>query len=393
MGMGSTPIIILREGTKRERGKDAQYNNINAARTVADAVRTTLGPRGMDKMMVDTMGDVTITNDGVTILKDLEVQHPAAKMVVEVAKTLDQECGDGTTSAVILVGELLKRSLDLLEADVHPTNIVKGYRMAHDRAIDILRSLALPTGVDDEASLRNIATTAMMSKAVTGSRTHLADLAVRAVRGVMERSGSRRQVDLDNIQIVKRQGGSAEDTELIQGVVLDAHPPHPSMPTRVMEARIALLSSALEIKKTEVSSEVQITDPSQLMAFVQEEERVLQEMVRRLKDKGATAVFCQKGIDELAQFYLGREGILALQRVKETDLKKLSMATGANIVTKPADLEEGDLGRAEKVEGRKTEDQEMTFVTAARTPARCPSSSAGGPNTCWTRSSGPWTTH
>lgn len=366
MGMGSTPIIILREGTKRERGKDAQYNNINAARTVADAVRTTLGPRGMDKMMVDTMGDVTITNDGVTILKDLEVQHPAAKMVVEVAKTLDQECGDGTTSAVILVGELLKRSLDLLEADVHPTNIVKGYRMAHDRAIDILRSLALPTGVDDEASLRNIATTAMMSKAVTGSRTHLADLAVRAVRGVMERSGSRRQVDLDNIQIVKRQGGSAEDTELIQGVVLDAHPPHPSMPRRVMEARIALLSSALEIKKTEVSSEVQITDPSQLMAFVQEEERVLQEMVRRLKDKGATAVFCQKGIDELAQFYLGREGILALQRVKETDLKKLSMATGANIVTKPADLEEGDLGRAEKVEVRKTEDQEMTFVTGCQ---------------------------
>ena len=368
MGMGNTPIIILREGTKRERGKDAQYNNINAARTVADTVKTTLGPRGMDKMMVDSMGDVTITNDGVTILKDLEIQHPAAKMVVEVAKTLDQECGDGTTSAVIVLGELLKRALDLLEANVHPTSIVKGYRIAQEMGLEILRSLAIGTGIEDRGSLKNIATTAMMSKAVTGSREHLADLAVRAVSEVAEKRGPLMQADLDNIQIVKRQGGATEDTELFQGVILDAHPTHPSMPKKVTNARIALLSSALEIKKTEVSAEIQITDPSQLQAFVHEEESVLREMVQRLKGAGATAIFCQKGIDELVQYYLGREGLLALQRVKASDLEKLSKATNANIVTKPADLEEGDLGKAEAVEVRKIEEQEMTFVTGCLNP-------------------------
>ena len=368
MGMGNTPIIILREGTKRERGKDAQYNNINAARTVADTVKTTLGPRGMDKMMVDSMGDVTITNDGVTILKDLEIQHPAAKMVVEVAKTLDQECGDGTTSAVIVLGELLKRALDLLEANVHPTSIVKGYRIAQEMGLEILRSLAIGTGIEDRGSLKNIATTAMMSKAVTGSREHLADLAVRAVSEVAEKRGPLMQADLDNIQIVKRQGGATEDTELFQGVILDAHPTPPPMPQKGTNAGIGLLSSAPGVKKTEVSAEIQITDPSQLQAFVHEEESVLREMVQRLKGAGATAIFCQKGIDELVQYYLGREGLLALQRVKASDLEKLSKATNANIVTKPADLEEGDLGKAEAVEVRKIEEQEMTFVTGCLNP-------------------------
>jgi len=366
--MARTPIILLKEGTRRERGKDAQYNNINAARTVADMVKSTLGPRGMDKMMVDTVGDVTITNDGVTILKDLEVQHPAAKMVVEVSKTLDEECGDGTTSAVIILGELLKRSVDLLDADVHPTNIVKGYRLAGEKALEILRSLSIPTGIGDEASLRNIATTAMMSKAVTASREHMADLAVRAVRAVAERSNSHHTVDLDNIQIVKREGGSMEDTELLRGIIIDGHPPHPSMPRKVRDARIALLSSALEVRKTEVSAEIQITEPSQLQAFVRGEENALRSMVRQLKKAGATAVFCQKGIDELAQHFLAQEGILALQRVKASDLEKLSKATNAGIVTKPADLGEGDLGGAASIEVRKIESEEMTFVTGCENP-------------------------
>ncbi|OPX64362.1 MAG: Thermosome subunit alpha [Methanomassiliicoccales archaeon PtaB.Bin134] len=331
-------------------------------------VKSTLGPRGMDKMMVDTVGDVTITNDGVTILKDLEVQHPAAKMVVEVSKTLDEECGDGTTSAVIILGELLKRSVDLLDADVHPTNIVKGYRLAGEKALEILRSLSIPTGIGDEASLRNIATTAMMSKAVTASREHMADLAVRAVRAVAEKSNSHHTVDLDNIQIVKREGGSMEDTELLQGIIIDGHPPHPSMPRKVRDARIALLSSALEVRKTEVSAEIQITEPSQLQAFVREEENTLREMVRQLKKAGATAVFCQKGIDELAQHFLAQEGILALQRVKASDLEKLSKATNAGIVTKPADLGEGDLGGAASIEVRKIESEEMTFVTGCENP-------------------------
>ncbi len=368
MGMGSTPIIILKEGTRRERGKDAQYNNINAARTVADMVKSTLGPRGMDKMMLDALGDVTITNDGVTILKDLEVQHPAAKMVVEVSKTLDEECGDGTTSAVVILGELLKRSLDLLDADIHPTNILKGYRLAGDKALETLRSLSIPTGIDDAVSLRNIATTAMMSKAVTGSREHMADLAVRSVSAVAEKRNSHYTVDLDNIQIVKREGGSMDDTELLKGIIIDGHPPHPSMPRKVKNARIALLSSALEVRKTEVSAEIQITEPSQLQAFVRGEENTLREMVDQLKRAGATAVFCQKGIDELAQHFLAQEGILALQRVKASDLEKLSKATNADIVTKPADLEKGDLGSSSSIEVRKVESEEMTFVIGCKNP-------------------------
>jgi archaeal chaperonin len=368
MGMGGTPIMILKEGTKRERGKDAQYDSIMAARAIADAVKSTLGPRGLDKMLVDSTGDVVITNDGVTVLKTIDIQHPAAKMIVEVAKTMDEECGDGTTTAVVLVGELLKRGLDLLDVDIHPTLIANGYRLASEKGVEFLESLALPTGLDDKESLKNIAMTAMMSKAVSGSRGHMADLAVRAVSEVAERRDARMVVDLNNIQIVKREGGAMEDTALIQGIILDTHPTHSAMPKNVENAKIALFSSALEIKKTAISAEIQITDPSQLQTFLGEEEGALKRMVQQLKEVGTNAIFCQKGIDDLAQHFLAKEDILAIRQVKESDMEKLSKATGANIVNMPSELERGDLGTAQSIELRKIEDKEMTFVIGCQNP-------------------------
>jgi thermosome len=368
MGMGGTPIMILREGTRRERGKDARHNNIMAARTIADAVKSTLGPRGMDKMLVDSAGDVVITNDGVTILKDIEVQHPAAKMVVEVAKTLDEECGDGTTTAVIVVGELLKRAMDLIDSNVHPTIIANGYRMASEKGVELLGSLALHTGIDDEESLKKIAITAMMSKAVTGSREHMADLAVKAVKEVAEKRGPKMIIDLENIKIVKQEGGSMEDTTLVQGIILDAHPPHSAMPKKIKDARIALLSSALEVKKTTTLAEIQITDPSHLQAFLDEEEDALKGMVRQLRDTGSNAILCQKGINDLAQHHLAKAGILAIQHVNGSDMEKLSKATGANIVTTPSELEGSDLGMARSIEVMKIEDKEMTFIIGCQNP-------------------------
>jgi chaperonin GroEL (HSP60 family) len=279
MGMGTTPILILKQGTKRERGKDAQYDNIMAARAIADAVRSTLGPKGMDKMLVDSMGDVVITNDGVTILKEIDVQHPAAKMVVEVAKTQDEEVGDGTTTAAILAGEFLKNALELIDSKVHPTIIAKGYRMASERAVEILDSLGIQVGRDDIETLRNIAMTAMMSKSISGSREHMAKLAVEAVRTIIEERDGNLKADLDNIQIVKKQGGSLEDTEMIRGIIVDKEPVHSAMPKKIENAKIALVNSALEIKKTEVEAKIQITNPEQMQAFLNEEERILKQMV------------------------------------------------------------------------------------------------------------------
>jgi thermosome len=368
MGMGQTPILILREGTKRDKGKDAQYNNIQAARAIADAVRSTLGPRGMDKMLVDSLGDVVITNDGVTILKEIDVEHPAAKMLVEVAKTQDEECGDGTTTAVILAGELLKKATDLIDANVHPTIITAGYRMAAEKALEVLETVAEHIDIKDRATLRMIAMTSMMSKSVVGSREHMADVAVAAVLKVAEKTNGKWYVDTDNIQVVKKQGGSMDDTAMIEGVIIDKEPVHPAMPRKIAKAKIMLLDAALEIKKTEIDAKIEITDPSQMQAFLDEEERMLKDMVSRIKKSGANVVFCQKGIDDLIQHFLSKEEIYAARRVKKSDMEKLAKATGAAVITKLDEFEAADLGHSDLVEVRKIQEEEMTFVTGCKNP-------------------------
>ncbi len=368
MGMGNTPILILKEGTKRDKGKDAQYNNIQAAKAIADAVRSTLGPRGMDKMLVDSLGDVVITNDGVTILKEIDVDHPAAKMLVEVAKTQDEQAGDGTTSAVILAGELLKKAIDLIESNIHPTIIAGGYRLAAVKAQEVLDSVSTPVSIDDKEALKLIASTSMISKSVSGSRQGLADLTVDAVTAVAEKDGDKWDVDMDNIQIVKKTGASMDDTEFIQGVIIDKEPVHPAMPKRVENAKIALLDAAIEVQKTEIDAKIEITDPSQMAAFLAEEENMLRKMVETIKASGANAVFVQKGIDDLAQHFLGKEGIFAVRRVKKSDMMKLAKATGATVVTKIEELTADELGSASNLEVRKLGEDELTFITGCKNP-------------------------
>jgi thermosome len=360
------PIIILREGTDRTRGKGAQMNNIAAAKAVADAVRSTLGPKGMDKMLVDSMGDVVITNDGATILKEIDIEHPAAKMVVEVAKTQDNECGDGTTSAVVLAGELLKKAEALIEQNVHPTVIANGYRLAAEESIKILSDLGVKVDMKSDKTLKSVAMTAMTGKSVGPHKDALADVAVSAVRAVAEKKGSEFSVDIDDIQVEKKVGGSVADTRLIEGIILDKERVHPRMPGEVKNAKIALIDSALEIKKTEVDAKIQITDPGQLQKFLEEEERTLKTKADTIKKSGATVVVCQKGIDDLVQHFLAKEGIYAVRRVKKSDMEKLAKATGAKLVTNLEDLKASDLGFAGKVEETKIADSEMTFVTGCK---------------------------
>ncbi|MCL4325324.1 MAG: TCP-1/cpn60 chaperonin family protein [Candidatus Thermoplasmatota archaeon] len=360
---GQTPILVLREGTKREKGKGALTNNIEAAKAIADAVRTTLGPRGLDKMLVDSMGDITITNDGVTILKEMDVDHPAAKMMVEVSKTQDQECGDGTTTAVVLAGELLKKAEGMIEQNIHPTVISAGYRLASVKSQEVLKELAKPVNIDNTEELTKIAITAMNSKSAGISKKHLAELAVRAVKSVAEKRGSNYYVDMDNIQIIKKQGGSIDDTEVVDGIIVDKERVHSGMPKNVKNAKIALLDAALEIKKTEIDAKIEITDPSQIQNFMNEEEKMLKRMVEDVKKSEANVVFCQKGIDDLVQHYLAKSGIYAVRRVKKSDMDKLSKATGANVVSKLSELTKEDLGTAKLVEERKIGDDSLTFVT------------------------------
>jgi len=367
--MQGTPILVLKEGTERERGKGATANNIAAARAVADAVRSTLGPRGMDKMLVDSMGDITITNDGVTILKEVDVEHPAAKMLVEVAKTQDQQCGDGTTTAVVLAGELLKRSEYLIEQNVHPTVITRGFQLAVQEARRLLDAdIGTAVKHDDDAILRDCATTAMGSKGVVGSRESLSDIAVRAVKRIAEERGGKTVCDVDQIKVEKRHGGTVSDTELIEGIVLDKERGHPRMPGEVSGAKVALLNSALEIKKTEIESKINIKSPSQIQSFLDEEDKTFRRMVEAVKASGANVVVCQKGIDDVVLHYLAKEGIYAVKQVKESDLQKLARATGGKIVTGIKELTASDLGRAEKVEERKVGDDDMTFVTGCSNP-------------------------
>ncbi|MCX6664552.1 MAG: thermosome subunit beta [Euryarchaeota archaeon] len=368
MMTGQQPIIILREGTKREKGKGAQANNIMAARAISDAVKSTLGPKGMDKMLVNSMGDVVITNDGATILKEIDVEHPAAKMIVEVAKAQDEACGDGTTTAVILTGELLKTAGELLEQNIHPTVICAGYKLASEKAIEVLNKLAIPIKTNDKPTLRNIAMTSMASKGASSSKEILADVVVESVTSIAEKIDNETVVDLDNIQIQKKQGGSIQDTSIIQGIILDKERVHDGMPKQVKNAKIALVNDALEVKKTEVDAKIEIRDPTQLQAFLDEEETMLKKMVDKVKKSGANVLVCQKGIDDLAQHYLAKEGIYAVRRAKKSDMEKLGKATGGSIVANLESLSPKDLGNAGIVEEKKFGDDKMTFVTDCKNP-------------------------
>jgi thermosome len=368
MMTGQQPIIILKEGTKREKGRGAQINNIMAARAISDAVKSTLGPKGMDKMLVDSMGDVVVTNDGATILKEIDVEHPAAKMIVEVAKSQDEECGDGTTTAVILTGELLKTASELLEQNIHPTVICTGYKLASEKAIEVLNKIAIPIKPGDKKTLKNIAMTSMASKGAAGSKDLLADIVVESTTSVAETINGKTFVDLDNIQIQKKQGGSIEDTEIIKGIILDKERVHDGMPKQVKNAKIALVDVALEVKKTEVDAKIEIRDPTQLQAFLDEEEAMLRKMVEKVKNSGANVLICQKGIDDLAQHFLAKEGIYAVRRAKKSDMEKLAKATGAKIVANLDDLTSKELGFAGNVEEKKIGDDKMTFVTDCKNP-------------------------
>ncbi|MBW3583944.1 MAG: TCP-1/cpn60 chaperonin family protein [Euryarchaeota archaeon] len=368
MYAGNQPVIILKEGTQRETGRNAQSSNITAARAIANTVKTTLGPRGMDKMLVDSMGDVVITNDGATILKEIDVAHPAAKMLIEVAKTQDEQCGDGTTTSVVLTGELLAAAQELLEQNVHSTTITAGYRIASEKAIEVLESIAKNIKITDKVTLQNIAGTSLASKAASGAGKVLSKIVVDAVTSVAETRDGETLVDLDNIQVQKTQGGTVSDTELIKGIVLDKERVHNGMPLNVEKAKIALVNAAFEIKKTEVDAKIQITDPSQLNSFLAEEESTLKKLVDAVVKVGANVVVCQKGIDDLAQHFLAKNGIYAVRRAKKSDLEKLAKATGGNIVNSVMELEKADLGSAGTVEERKVGDDKFTFVTECRNP-------------------------
>jgi len=362
------PIFIMPEGTERTTGRNAQRNNIMAAKLVAETVRTTLGPKGMDKMLVDSMNDVTITNDGVTILEEMSIEHPAAKMIVEVAKTQEDEVGDGTTTAVVLAGELLKRSEELLEQEIHPTVIAKGYRLAAEKSQEILNGMAEPVSMKDAPILKKIAMTAMTGKGAESSKELLADITVTSVRNVAEDHEGTLHIDTEDIKIEKKVGGAVEDTTLIKGIVLDKEKVHSAMPRHVGGAKIALVDSAIEIKSTEIDAKIQITDPAQLQNFLDMEEGMLKKMVAKIEASGANVVFCQKGIDDLAQHYLSKIGIYACRRVKKSDMEKLSKATGGRIMTNLDDLSSKDLGKAGLVEESKVGDEDMTFVSECRNP-------------------------
>ena len=361
-------VLILKEGSTRNRGHDAQKSNITAAIIVAEVVKSTLGPRGMDKMLVDSLGDVTVTNDGATVLDEIDVQNPAAKMMVEVAKAQDDEVGDGTTTAVILAGNMLKRAQDLLDDGVHATTIVAGYKKAADRAIEILDSIGETIKLEDKVALKKVAMTAMHSKGLGGAREHFADIAIEAVKQVAEKRGDSMYADVDNIQLVKKEGKSLLDTELVRGIIVDKEVVNPGMPKQVKNAKIALLDAALEIEKTEISAEIRINDPTQMKAFLDEENRMMKQMVDKIKGSGANVVLCQKGIDDTTQHYLAKDGILAVRRIKKSDMEKLGRATGGKIITNLDDLKPADLGKAGNVEEKKIGDDKMVFIKDCKDP-------------------------
>ncbi|MBS7652940.1 MAG: thermosome subunit beta [Candidatus Bathyarchaeia archaeon] len=366
--MTGKPILILKEGTSRSRGRDARKSNILASRIIAEALKTTLGPRGMDKMLIDSLGDITITNDGATILDEIEVQHPAAKMMVEIAKAQDDEVGDGTTTAVVLAGELLSKAEELLEQNIHPSIIVSGYKKASEKALETLEKLAMKVDLEDRDTLMKLAMTSMRSKAVSQVASHFAGIAIDAIKQIIEIRDGETVADVDNVQIVKKEGKSLNETELVKGIIIDKEVVHPGMPKRVEKAKIALIDAALEVEKTEISAEIRIRRPEAIKAFLDQEASMLKRMVDRVKESGANVLFCQKGIDDMAQHFLAKEGILAVRRVKKSDMEKLAKATGGRIVSNLNDLKPSDLGTCELVEERRIGDDKMVFVEGCKDP-------------------------
>ena len=363
-----TPIILLKEGSTQTKGNDAQRNNIQAAKLVSELVRTSLGPRGMDKMLVDTLGDVTITNDGATILKEIDVQHPAAKMMVEISKATDNEVGDGTTSTVVLAGALLEKAEELVTKNVHPTLVVDGFKKASEKAIEVLRQIATLIDPRDKKYLKKIATTTLASKLVSTNSSELADVVVDSILAVTEKSGDKYRVDIDNIKVEKKSGGSIRDTKLIQGIVLDKEVVHGAMPKRIENAKIALLNAPLEIEKTEFDAKININTPEQMQLFIDEENEMIRKMTDKIIQSGTNVVLCQKGIDDMAQHYLQKAGILAVRRIKESDMTKLAKATGARIVSNVKELSPNDLGSAKLVEERLVETDRWVFVEECKNP-------------------------
>ncbi|QLH07627.1 thermosome subunit beta [Nitrosopumilus ureiphilus] len=362
------PVLVLKESALQQKGKDAQQNNIAAAKLVAELVKSSLGPRGLDKMLVDSLGDVTITNDGATILKEIDVQHPAAKMIVEISKTVDNEVGDGTTSSVVFAGALLARAEDLLKKDVHSSTIVDGFQAAADKTLEIYSELAKKVLPDDKESLIKIATTSMQSKLISEDSDILSKIVVNAILSIATKKGDAYSVDLENIKVEKKSGGSIQDTQIVQGIVLDKEIVHSGMPTKIENAHIALINSALEIEKTEMSSEIRITDPTQMQMFLEEENRMIKSMVDKLHDIGANVLICQKGIDDIAQHYLAKYGIMAVRRVKESDMIKLSKATGGRVISNLDDLSENDLGSAKLAHQKKVESDKWVFIEGCKHP-------------------------
>ena len=362
------PVLILKDGTTRNKGKEAQRNNITAAKVIGEVLKTTLGPRGMDKMLIDGLGDITITNDGAAILDEIDVEHPAAKMMVEIAKTQDDMVGDGTTTTVVLASELLKKGEELLDQNIHPIMIVSGYRKAAQKAIEIINKASISVDIKDKKTLLKIALTSMGSKAVGGAKEHLAQISIDSVMQITEDRGDKKIADIDNIQLVKKTGKSLLETQLVNGIIIDKEIVHSGMPKNAKKAKIALLDSALEIEKTEMSAEIRIRDPNQMKAFLDQETNTLKGMAEKIKASGANVVFCQKGIDDMVQHFLAKDGIIAARRIKESDMEKLAKATGGKIVSNLDDIKSTDLGKAGIVEERKIGDDKMIFVEQCKDP-------------------------
>lgn len=365
---GTVPVLVLKEGTGRTTGREAQKNNIMAAKTIAETVKTTLGPRGMDKMLVSSLGDVTITNDGATILKELDVQHPAAKMLVEVAKTQDNEVGDGTTTAVVLAGELLSKAENLLDQNVHPTVIIDGYKKAGEKAQQVVNKMAVPVSIKDDKLLVNVALTSMGSKGITVAKEHFAKLAVQAVKQVAEETGGKLKADIDLIKVLKKHGKSLDETELVKGMVIDKEVAHTQMPKHIEKAKIALLNAKLEIEKTEFDAKINIDSPEQMKLFLDEEERMLKDMVEKISETGANVLFCEKGVDDVALHFLAKKNILAVKSVSGSDMEKLARATGGRIIASVKDLTPDALGEAKTIEEIKIGEDKLVYVRECKNP-------------------------
>jgi thermosome len=365
---GGVPVLVLKEGSSRSRGREAQHTNIEAARIVAESVKSSLGPKGMDKMLVDSFGDVTITSDGRTILDEMDIQHPAAKMMLEVAKTQDNEAGDGTTTAVIIAGELLNKAQELIERNVHPTIVIDGYKKAAEKALEVLETIAMKIDPQAPDFPKKVAMTSMASKLVAEHREYLADIAVKAMLAVAEKDDGKYKADVDDVKVEKKPGESMGDTKLIQGIVLDKEIAHSGMPKRIEKAKIALLDCPLEIEKTEFDAKINIESPEQMEAFLKQEEDMLRDMVDKIAKTGANVIMCEKGIDDMAQHFLARKGIIAVRRNKKSDMEKLAKATGGKVVTNLDSITSEDLGYAALVEERKIGDDKMTFIEGCKHP-------------------------